>query len=52
MNTNTISIPNNYGIFTDGINITTASGAQDTITINGDAHIIPTIGKDTLTISH
>ena len=52
LNTNTISIPNNYGIFTDGINITTASGAQDTITINGDAHILPTIGKDTLTISH
>ena len=50
--TTTISIPNNYGIFTDGANITIASGAQDTITINGDAHILPTIGKDTLTISH
>lgn len=50
--TTTISIPNNYGIFTDGANITIASGAQDTITINGDTHIIPTIGKDTLTISH
>lgn len=52
LNTTTISIPNNYGIFTDGTNLTTASGAQDTITINGDAHILPTIGKDTLTISH
>lgn len=52
LNTTTISIPNNYGIFTDGTNTTTAGGAQDTITINGDAHILPTIGKDTLTISH
>ena len=50
--TTTVSIPNNYGIFTDGANTTTAGGAQDTITINGDAHILPTIGKDTLTISH
>lgn len=50
--TTTISIPNNYGIFTDGKSETVASGSQDTITINGDAHILPTIGKDTLTISH
>ena len=52
LNTTTISIPNNYGIFTDGTNTTTASGSQDTLTISGDAHILPTIGKDTLTISH
>lgn len=51
--TTTISIPNNYGIFADGKkNTTTASGSQDTLTINGDAHILPTIGPDTLTISH
>lgn len=51
--TTTISIPNNYGIFTDGKkNTTTASGSQDTLIISGDAHILPTIGKDTLTISH
>lgn len=51
--TTTISIPNNYGIFTDGKkNTTTASGSQDTLIISGDTHILPTIGKDTLTISH
>ncbi len=51
--TTTVSIPNNYGVFTDGKkNTTTASGSQDTLTISGDVHILPTIGKDTLTISH
>lgn len=50
--TTTLTVPNNYGIFSDGTHKTTASGTQDEITVVGDAHIIPSIGTDTITITH
>lgn len=50
--TTTLTVPNNYGIFSDGTHKTTASGTQDELTVIGDAHIIPSIGTDTITITH
>lgn len=53
--TTTVTIPNNYGIFTDGTSqgTTTASGSQDTMTISDDNYnIFATVSKDTITINH
>lgn len=51
--TTTVSMPTNYGIFTDGKNTTTAQGTQSQMTIKGDdIHLLPTIGADTIMFTH
>ena len=52
--TTTVSMPTNYGIFTDGKTATTtAQGTQSTMTVKGDEiHLLPTIGTDTIMFTH
>lgn len=51
--TTTVSMPTNYGIFTDSKNTTTARGTQSAMTIKGDdIHLLPTIGTDTIMFTH